>query len=321
MTEPVTPIAMSEPTSCPDHAAGFRTSLLPIFLGLLFLLLAILSEQQPAFHIGFDSTRHGAMVAVSCLAAMIAASFHFAQFSFGYFAGFYFFTMMAGYFWLNAFSVLVYDHTVALISAIGSVVLFLMPCLLIRAPASQPFALSHRAFDLLPDALLCLSTVVLVACSLNGFHFVGFEKMGQYRGELTHSPAIEYAIGNVNGALIPFAFACLFARRRWFMLSLLVVVSLSYYPVTLTKISLFAAPFLIFVAFASTRFEARTCVILSLCFPLAVGLMAFGLLASKLFTSEWINTFLLYIFLTFDFRLPYRRILSSITTLSFPTTD
>jgi hypothetical protein len=51
---------------------------------------------------------------------------------------------------------------------------------------------------------LCFAAIVLLACGWSGFHFIGLDGMAQYRNELAqgHSHAVEYAIGNLNGALI-----------------------------------------------------------------------------------------------------------------------
>jgi hypothetical protein len=254
-------------------ALGLRTAILLLFFGLLFFSLSKVSEQQTAFHVGFNEHWREMIFAPLCLTIAIGAAFVFANFSFGYLAGFYLFTMMAGFFWLNTFSVLTYDHHAALISAAASIILFLLPSLMIRGP-SWTFPLSHRLFDRIPEAILCFAAAILIVCAYHGFHFVGLDGMAQYRTEPVHSSAVEYAIGNINGALIPFAFACFLARKRWLMLAALCVVSLLYYPVTLTKVSLFLAPFLIFMAVISSRFEARVSVIISLLVPLIIGLSA-----------------------------------------------
>ena len=252
-----------------------RATVILLFFGLLFFSLIKVPDQQPMYHIGFSEYWRGMIFVPVCLTIAIGSAFVFANFSFGYFAGFYLFTMMAGYFWLNTFSVLTYDHTEALISAGASITLFLLPSLMIRAP-TRTFPIPGRLFDRIPEAILCFATIVLLACAWSGFHFIGLDGMAQYRNELAqgHSRAVEYAIGNLNGALIPFAFACFLVRKRWLMLAALCVVSLLYYPATLTKVSLFVAPFLIFMAVLSKLFEARACVIISLLLPLIIGLSA-----------------------------------------------
>jgi hypothetical protein len=252
-----------------------RAAVILLFSGLLFFSLIKVPDQQPMYHIGFSEHWRGMIFVPVCLTIAIGSAFVFANFGFGYFAGFYLFTMMAGYFWLNTFSVLTYDHTEALISVGASITLFLLPSLMIRAP-TWTFPIPGRLFDRIPEAILCFAAIVLLACAWSGFHFIGLDGMAQYRNELAqgHSRAVEYAIGNLNGALTPFAFACFLVRKRWLMLAALCVVSLLYYPATLTKVSLFVAPFLIFMAVLSKLFEARACVIISLLVPLIIGLSA-----------------------------------------------
>src|ERR1700750_101570 len=69
------------------------------------------------FHMFFDPARLHIAVAVVALFAPLSLLFVFARFSFGYFAGFYLYTMILGYLWLNCFTDLNYDHRVAGVSA------------------------------------------------------------------------------------------------------------------------------------------------------------------------------------------------------------
>src|SRR6202011_5773622 len=80
-----------------------------------------------------------------------------------------------------------------------------------------------------------------------------------------------YALGNCTGALIPFAFAWFVARRQWFALSLLGGLSLLFYTVTITKLSLVLPFYLGFIAILASRYEARSVVILSLLIPIVVA--------------------------------------------------
>jgi hypothetical protein len=248
-----------------------RAGLILVFFALLFFSLSKVPGIHPDFHIAFSAQWREMIFTPVCLTIVIAAAFVFARFSFGYMAGFYLLAMMAGFFWLNAFSIFPYDHRTALISAAASMILFLIPSLAIGQRAwSTP--LPRAVFDWLPDGILAFSVIILIVCAQAGFRLVGLEEMPQYRSSLVHSRIIEYAIGNINGALIPFAFACFVVRKRWIMLAAAIAVSLLYYPVTLTKVSLLNAPFLIGMAILSWRLEVRICVILSLLIPLGVGL-------------------------------------------------
>lgn len=255
---------------------GKRALLLVAFFGLLFYSLSRMPQFQPLFHVGF-SANWPTMIGLPVLLTLtIGSAFVFARFSFGYLAGFYLFVMMSGYFWLNAFSVLTYDHEAALFSAAASITLFLIPALFTRREPI-PLHLPERVFNRIPEAVLVLAVVVLLASALSGFRFVGLEGMVKYRNDFIRPRLLEYAIGNINGALIPFAFACCVARKRWLLMGALCAVASLYYPVTLTKVALFTAPFLLFITLISSLFEEGNSAILSLLIPMAIGVsMVFG---------------------------------------------
>jgi hypothetical protein len=250
-----------------------RSLLLLIFLGLFFFSLQIVSDAAINFHISTYGRGIDAIAPIAALATVIASAFVFSRFSFGYLVGFYLFAMMAGYFWFNTFGTLGYDRSTALTSATASIVFFLAPVLLITAPARRLFTLPHAMLDVLPVCILGLSALVFLLSAFNGIHLVGLADMYKYRDLLDHSRALDYFIGIFCGALLPFAFACFFARRRWLMLLALCAVSLLFYTVALTKVSLFVSFFLIFSAILSAYFEPRAVVILSLLVPAAVGIV------------------------------------------------
>ena len=251
----------------------FRAILLPVFLVVLYYSLTKIAEWAPAYHIGFDPNRPATAAGVFILSVTIGGIFYYARFNFGYLVGFYLFASMAAFFWINAFNELAYDHSVALASSVASVVLFLAAALFVAVPLPT-LPLKSIAFDRLPDAILCFSFLVLIVAFADGFHLVGLSDMYKFRAEIVHARLLNYAIGNVTVALIPLAFACYLEQRRWVSIALLVTVSMLFYPVTLTKISFLAAPFLIFVAVVSSRLCARAATMLSLLLPLIIGAAA-----------------------------------------------
>jgi hypothetical protein len=257
-----------------------RVLLLIAFLLFFYLSMLFVSFAATNFHIGFGFWQPlliaiAMTVGIMSLAAVLAAAFAFARFSFGYLVGFHLFAMIAGYFWVNAFGTLGYDRPAALLSAIASIVLFLAPALLITEPIAVPFKLPQQAFELLPIGILAVGAAVFAIAALSEFHLVGLEEIYRYRGSLNHSRLFWYFAGNFNGALFPFAFACFLARKRWMLLLLLCAVELLSYPTTLSKISLFVTFLLIFLAVLSAYLEPRAVVILSLLVPAVVGSLAY----------------------------------------------
>ena len=103
--------------------------------------------------------------------------------------------------------------------------------------------------------------------------------MYEYRAKL-HAPAIvNYLVTIVSSALLPFAFAGFVTRKAYWRAATVLVLLLLFYPITLTKITLFTPLWLVAMLVLSRLFEARIAVVLSLLAPVLVGLaliIAFG---------------------------------------------
>jgi hypothetical protein len=84
----------------------------------------------PTFHIFYDPARLSDAVIVIAAFALVASPFILADFSFGYLARLFFFTMILGYLWLNCFTDLNCNHRLAGLSAAASAVAFLLPAFL-----------------------------------------------------------------------------------------------------------------------------------------------------------------------------------------------
>src|SRR4051794_9414906 len=99
-----------------------------------------------------------AVLAVAAFAPVLLL-FTLARFSFGYFAGFYFSSMVIGYLWVRFFSDYDYDGRTALLSAAASAAAFLLPALFISSPLRQIGPMPVRAFDRLLALLLLVCVV------------------------------------------------------------------------------------------------------------------------------------------------------------------
>src|SRR5205823_5982666 len=166
------------------------------------------------FHVFFDTARMKfAILSVAALACA-APLFAYARFSFGYFVGFYLYSMILSYLWLNCFSNLAYDHWLAGLSAAASAVAFLLPALFISAPARQACVLSEAAFDRLLTGILLVGVVTIAIGSSFNFKLVGVEDIYGARDEIGSKP-LNYLLGMTSGALLPFAFAGFIARKAY----------------------------------------------------------------------------------------------------------
>jgi hypothetical protein len=235
------------------------------------------SYNPAQFHIFYHpSELRGAVAAVTAFAP-VALLFVIARFSFGYLIGFFLYTMILGFLWLGRLTDLVYDHRTAELSAAASAIAFLLPCLLITSPIRQRYVLSTAAFDRLLIAIVLLGVATIVAGATYNFQFVGIEQIYEYRDKLGLPPALGYAIGMSSSALLPFAFAGFIARKAYLRAAAVLPLLVLFYPITLSKLGLFAPLWLVAILLLSKLFEARIAVVLSLLVPIAAGLLLINL--------------------------------------------
>ena len=88
----------------------------------------------PEYHIFYRPEGLYPVLSIVAAFALVGLVFVFADFSFGYLVGFYLYTMVLGYLWMNFFSEFVYNHQLTGLSAATSAAAFLLPALFIRAP-------------------------------------------------------------------------------------------------------------------------------------------------------------------------------------------
>jgi hypothetical protein len=230
------------------------------------------------FHIFYNSA--GLPVAIGAVSAfaILSVAFCFARFSFGYAVAFYFYTMVSGYLWLNCFSDLHYDHKWSAISAAASAVTFLLPALFIVSPLPQIYALSANAFDRLLTVMLLLAGAAVLVGALYNFRLVGIVNIYDFRNRIESPVIANYAIAVSSGALLPFAFAGFVARKAYWQAGAALLLLLLVYPITLSKLALFAPFWLMAMLLLSRFFAAKTAVIMSLLAPVLIGLILHVLL-------------------------------------------
>jgi hypothetical protein len=227
--------------------------------------------------IAFNDAHLGAAIINVAIFAILSLLFTFSRFSFGYFVGFYFYSMILGYAWIVSFSVFHYDPLRATISAFVSILAFLVPTLLITSPLPQKFVLSDRAFDGLLNGILIVAAVTIATGAFYNFKIMAMADIYNFRNAIEFPGLLKYAIGMTSGALLPFTFACFVARRSRWQAAASLFLLLMLYPITLTKLALFAPFWLLFLTFLSRRCDTRTAVWLSLFLPLLAGLVTIPL--------------------------------------------
>jgi hypothetical protein len=212
--------------------------------------------------------------------AVLAFFFVLCRFSFGYFLGFAFYTLVLGYLFFSKWSTFDYDHTLGSLSAFVSILTFLAPALFITKPVKQWIVLSSTVLDRVLALILLLAIVVTGAGAFYNFRIVSLSDIYLFRGQVEFPRLLSYAIGIFINALLPFAFACYhMLGKRWHAGTALVLLLL-FYPITLTKLTLFAPFWLMFLAFLGWLFEIRIAVASSLFLLIAIGDLMPPLLAS-----------------------------------------
>src|SRR3954471_1328686 len=247
-------------------------ALLILFYVVICCLSSIyVTQLVAAYRMAYDPAKvFNAGLAVAAFTPVLLL-FTFARFSFGYFVGFYFSSMLVGYLWLNFFSDYTYDHRTALLSAVASAVAFLLPALFITSPIRQIGTMSLRTFDRLLTLifLFCLATVAAGA-SYN-FRIVNPSDVSNLRAADSFPTILNYLIGMTSSSLLPFLFACFLARKHFWRASAVLILLLFYYPVAMSKVAFFAPVWLAGVASLSRIAGARVTVILSVLVPALAG--------------------------------------------------
>jgi len=198
-----------------------------------------------------------------------------ARFSFGYLVGFSFYGMITGFVWLTYFSGLEYDHVRARLSAIASLLTFLLPVLFVTAPLKRRIAISPQTMNRILLLMLGFAAVVLAWNGRYGIALVGIHEAETLRATFTRPALLNYITGSVIGALLPFAFAYFALQRRYHLAAVCIVLIVSFYPALLNKTVLFGAVWLPFLFFMFRMFEPKRAAIFSLLLPTAFCLVLY----------------------------------------------
>ncbi|MCP3401428.1 hypothetical protein [Bradyrhizobium sp. CCGB20] len=253
-----------------------RPLLLALLISLhLVICAASLRMSFPFYrseYVMYDPAGLANAIAATAIFALLAPLFVFARFSFGYFCGFYLFTMVAGFLWLTSYSKLQYDHVAASISAGLSCLTFLLPALLITSRIGQPTEISERIFERILYVIVALCLATSIAAATYGFRIVAIKDIYRYRSELQFPTVLNYAISSTMTVLLPFAYACFALRRRYWLAVAMLAISISFYPSTLSKIALFTPAWLLCMTLLS-MLRGRVATIMSLFLPVLIGVL------------------------------------------------
>jgi peptidoglycan/LPS O-acetylase OafA/YrhL len=280
---------------CVERNVGGLALLLAIFLAVNCISLATIEYRGGVAHRQVLNALAG-----TSLAAGFIPLFLLARFSFGYVVGVCFYGVIAGFVWISYFSELAYDHDLARLSAIASLLMFLLPLLFQTAPLRRTIALSPRAMHRFLILALGFAAAVLVWNGSYGFAFVGIREAEELRSTFPRPAILNYITGSLIGAVLPFAFAYFALQRRYYLAAASIVSIVVFYPVLLNKTVLLAAAWLPFLFVMFKTFEPKRAAVLALLIPLSLCLVCFavapeegplGLLATYMFGYTNIRMF------------------------------
>jgi hypothetical protein len=283
----------------PILAGGFEKPPGLIFLIFLHIVICCVSLvyvaavnppaffNPAAFHIFYDPARLLGAVAIIAAFAVVSLVFSVARFSLGYFVGFYLYTMILGYLWINFFSDSNYNHLLAGLSAAISAVAFLLPAVLISSPIRQICPLPPRAFGRLLTFIVSFVIVTVVFAAIYNFRFVAIVNIYEFREKIEFPTFVLYSLGTASSVLLPFAFACFLEHRNYWRAGGMLLLGMLFYPVTLSKLALFMPAWLVLLTLLERVFRARTTVILSLFLPTLTGIFASDLWPSYFYVVNF----------------------------------
>lgn len=253
-------------------SAAIHTGLLALVLAhLAVYCLSLIKVAEHERYIYYDPRHLAYAIAICAAFALVSVLFAVARFSFGYFIGFYLYTMLMGFLWLSSFTKFHYDTRLAALSAAVSGILFLLPALLINSPVRQLFTLSRRHFEWLLALILAFSVATIAGAALYNFRLVSLAHIYEFRDDIQFPLIVRYLIGLVPSALLPFAFASYLGLRSYWKAAFALLLFPLFYPITLSKLMFFSPAWILGLALLSRMIEARWTVVLSLFVPILIG--------------------------------------------------
>ena len=246
------------------------------------LSLVIASDCIRTFDILYRSVHLlDATSGVVVVLVLTAPFFAIAEFSFGYFVGFYLYVAVIGFVWLSYFSLFPYDHAVARISSVASIVAFLIPALFLKADISRRCFMTAASFEWVVRAAFLFSAITLAVAASYGVKFSYLENASALRDTIVQPRVVAYAVGMVTGALLPFVFACYWFRREWLLAAAALALMVSFYAVTLSKLVLLVPLLMLFFCLLKEILDPRVIAMLSLIVPALVGIASIGVLGGR----------------------------------------
>jgi len=126
------------------------------------------------------------------------------------------------------------------------------------------------------------AVVTFAAGASYNFRLVSVDNIYDFRDNLTSPTILNYLIGITSTAMLPFAFACFVEQKKYWRAGAALLLLLSFYPIILSKLTLFTPVWLVGMLVLSKFLQLRVAVIISLLAPMVIGLVLFILFRNEL---------------------------------------
>ncbi|WGR91934.1 hypothetical protein MTX26_16540 [Bradyrhizobium sp. ISRA443] len=230
----------------------------------------------PAMHLWrSDSITAQAMLGTAVMLVFVPA-FVAARFCFGYIVAFFLLSAVFGFAWLSFFTGFDYAHAVARWAMIAALAAAMLPLMFVDLQIWRP-ELSEAAMNRIAVILFGTSLAVLMIDISYGARFG--DPYGPARSAITRPAPLNYLIGIIIGAILPYLFAHCATRSRWIVAIGVLSFALCFYPVVNNKTVLLLPIWLPFLFWLFGHFSPRLATVLALLVPMIIGLAAFLFLA------------------------------------------
>jgi len=247
-----------------------------------FFLVSIVSMMAcghafPAMHVWRSDTITAQAVLGTAVTLVFVPAFVAARFCFGYVVAFFLLSAVFGFIWLSFFTAFDYAHAVARWAMIAALAAAMLPLMFVDVQLWRP-KLPEAAINRIVVFLVAASFAVLAADVSYGVSLG--DPYGPARSAITRPALLNYLIGIIIGAVLPYLFAHYATRGRWMAAVGALAFALCFYPVVNNKTVVLLPIWLPFLFWLFGQVSPRLATVLALVIPMIVGLAAFLFLAA-----------------------------------------
>ncbi|KWV50169.1 hypothetical protein AS156_14480 [Bradyrhizobium macuxiense] len=205
---------------------------IPGFFIVSIVSLIACGHAFPAMHFWRSDSITAQAVLGTAVMIVFVPAFVVARFCFSYIVAFFLLSAVFGFIWLSFFSEFDYPHAIARWAMIAALAAAMLPLLFTDFAIWRP-ELSEAVMNRIVAVLLGTSCVVLMIDTSYGTSFG--DPYGAARSAIARPALLNYLIGIIIGAVLPYLFAYFATRKRWAQAAGVLLFALCLYPVVNNK--------------------------------------------------------------------------------------